>query len=264
MYAMSGGIISSLDEDESSTARDGSLDKAVVVNDETFESSSSDSGNSSEEGGPSRNCDEHTLPSTPAISNEVRRRRLHFLVIVAFLPLLVASATLGAFLVSERDDTLLPPLTASNSSTAISTPPIDEPKMESSSLSPSRAPSYLRATMAPTLTMVTDTNTTSVVCLTSGVCENSAMCCSGECIQDDQGGNVCAASSSNTTTTQVVVVGKETKKQGEKPKNQDTGKHEAVVAKEKKDTGVKNVVDDKAEREYWNRWVTDDELSNMN
>ena len=115
------------------------------------------------------------------------------------------------------------------------------------------------------------------------------MCCSGECIQDGQGGNVCAVSSSNTTTTDTtdlaeVVVddvvevttggdakddgkqnGKETNKPEEKPKNEDAGKQvEAGVAKEKKDVEGKNVVDDKAEREYWNRWVTDDELNNMN
>jgi hypothetical protein len=126
------------------------------------------------------------------------------------------------------------------------------------------------------------------------------MCCSGECIQDGQGGNVCAVSSSNTTTTDTtdlaevilddVVDGEvttaggkddgkqngkedakddgkqnEANKQEEKPKNEGTGKQEAaVVAKEKKDVEDKNVGNDKAEREYWNRWVTDDELNNMN
>lgn len=303
----SSGIISSSsrielsDEDEPSTSGDGIVDKAVVVvNNETFEiSSSSNSGSSSEEGDPSINRDDHTLLSTPAISDEVRRRRRHFLMIVAFLPLIVASATLGAFLVSERDDTVLTS-PVGNSSTVVSTGglAIDEPNVESSSSSssssPSRTPSYLRTTMAPTLAMVTDTtNTTSpteeVVCLTSGVCDNCDMCCSGECIQDGEGGNVCAVSSSNTTTTDTtdlaeVVVddvvevtnggdakddgkqnGKETNKPEEKPKNEDAGKRvEAVVAKEKKDVEGKNVVDDKAEREYWNRWVTDDELNNMN
>ena len=104
------------------------------------------------------------------------------------------------------------------------------------------------------------------------------MCCSGECIQDGRGGNVCAASSNTTTTdttdpVEVVVVegdgdkkddgkqhGKEAKKE-ERPKNDDS---KQAVAKEGKDVKGEKVVEDKTEREFWNRWVTDDELNNMN